>query len=100
MAKSLSDRKVNRAVKKLNKSIREDVFGNRFWIRQARKTRGNDGVMYYLYELIDRECPERNTLCKGWKSEFSILWFSELWIEMNDFIVNSDFWEKHRANNL
>ena len=50
MAKSLSDKKVNKAVKKLNKSIREDVFGNRFWIRQARKTRGNDGVMYYLKE--------------------------------------------------
>ena len=44
--------------------------------------------MYYLYEYIDRECPERNYLSKGWKSEFSILMFNDLWIEMNEFIIN------------
>lgn len=98
MAKNLTDKKVNRAVKKLNKSIKEDIFGDRFFVRQVKKTRGNDNVMYYLYEYIDRECPERNCLSKGWKNEFSILMFNDLWIEMNEFIINSDFWTKYRAN--
>ena len=39
MSKNLTDKKVNKAVKKLNKSIKEDVFGDRFFVRQVRKTR-------------------------------------------------------------
>ena len=50
------------------------------------------------YEYIDKECPARNYLSKGWKSEFSILTFNDLWIEMNEFIINSNFWTKYRAN--
>ena len=97
MAKSLMDKKVNRAVKHLNKSIREDVFGTRFELRQYRKTKGNDGIEYYLYQMIDNEQPERNTLTKGWESGYSIIHFSPLWIEMNEFIISSDFWEKRKS---
>lgn len=99
MAKSLIDKKVNRVAKKLNRQLQQDVFGDRFKVRQVRKTRGSDGIMYYLYELIDNECPERNYMYQGWISEFSMLHMNTLWIEMNNFIIHSDFWEKYRAKN-
>lgn len=95
MGKTLDDRKVNRNVRKLNKQISQDVFGDRFYARQVRKSRG-DGTTYYQYELIDNVCPERNTLVRGWLSAFEIYKFNHIWLAMNDFIVSSDFWEKYR----
>lgn len=97
MSKLIEDRKVNRNVKKLNRQLRKDVFGDRFYARQVRKSRA-DGVMFYQYELIDNECPERNTLVDGWLSAYEIYMFNHIWIAMNDFIVSSDFWEKYRQH--
>lgn len=86
-------RKVNRRVRQLNKQLAEDVFGNRFWVRQVQKQYKND-IHYFQYELRDRLQPERNKLLY-WLSEFSLVTFNDLWLEMNDFIITSDFWETY-----
>ena len=93
MSKTLIDKKVNRVIKKLNKQIKQDVFGNRFEARQLQKSRLN-GVTYYMYQLIDNEQPERNTVIP-WETGFAITTFHKIEMEMNNFIVNSDFWSKY-----
>ena len=92
--KTKNDKKVNRTVRTLNKDLEKDIFGNRFWLRQYRKAK-EDGVEYYLYELKDRIDPSRDRLTRGWLSAFSIITFHELAVEMNDFIVSSNFWENY-----
>lgn len=99
MSKLLDDRKVNRNVRKLNKQLQADVFGDRFYARQVKKSKA-DGIMFYQYELIDNECPERNELVHGWLSAFEIYKFNHIWIAMNDFIVKSDFWEKYNKREV
>ena len=96
MSKTKDDRLVNRNVKKLNRPLAQDVFGNRFYARRIRKSKG-DGVMYYMYELCDREQPNRNRIVP-WETAFAIDILNKIWTEMNEFIVTSDFWEKYRAN--
>lgn len=91
--KTKADKKVNRIARKLNKQLKEDVFGDRFWVRQVAKVRIN-GVSFYLYELRDRLEPERNTIIK-WENEFELITFNHLAFEMNTFIVESDFWKKY-----
>lgn len=99
MAKSKVDKKVNREIKKLNKQLKDDVFGNRFWLRQYQKSY-LDGINYYLYELCDREQPERNMIVTcGWLTSFAILKFHDLYLEMNNFIIESNFWELYHKNN-
>ena len=83
-------RKVNRRARQLNKQLAQDVFGNRFWVRQVQKQYKND-IHYFQYELVDNLQPERNRLLH-WLTEFSLITFNDLWIEMNDFIITSDFW--------
>ena len=95
--KTKDERKVNVNIKKLNRQLAADVFGDRFYARQVRKDR-NDGITYYLIELIDREQPDRNKLCHGWLTAFEIYRFNKVWEEMNNFIITSDFWTKYRAN--
>lgn len=92
--KTKVDKKINRLVKKINKDLAADVFGNRFWLRQYRKTKTNDGFQYYLYELCDREQPERNQLIPEWIWGEGIFTASNLYLPLNDFIVSSDFWSK------
>ena len=96
MSKTKDDRLVNRNVKKLNRQLAQDVFGDRFYARQIRKSKG-DGVMYYMYELCDREQPNRNRIVPR-ETAFAIDILNKIWTEMNEFIVTSDFWEKYRAN--
>ena len=67
--KNIDDRRVNRNVKRLNKE-------------------------YYMYLLIDNKHPERNVIVP-WESAFSIYQFNHIWLAMNDFIVNSDFWQTY-----
>ena len=95
--KTLMDKKVNRAVKNLNRSLKQDIFGTRFELRQYRKQKGRDGIEYYMYQMIDNEQPDRNTLVNGWETGYAIINFSPLWIAMNDFIIKSDFWTKYNA---
>lgn len=93
--KDKADKKVNKIVRTINKQLAADVFKDRFWIRQAKKSREND-IKYYMFELRDRKQPFRNTLIRGWFSEFSFLYF-DLSKEVNNFIVTSDFWEDYRS---
>lgn len=86
-------RKVNRRARQLNKQLAQDVFGNRFWVRQVQKQYKND-IHYFQYELVDNLQPERNRLLH-WLTEFSLITFNDLWIEMNDFIITSDFWKTY-----
>ena len=86
-------RKVNRRARQLNKQLAQDVFGKRFWVRQVQKQYKND-IHYFQYELIDNLQPERNRLLH-WLTEFSLITFNDLWIEMNDFIITSDFWKTY-----
>ena len=93
--KTKSAKKINQIVRKLNKQLADDVFGTRFWARQIKKERSSDSdLTYYMYELCDRKEPERNKIC-GWYSEFELLTFHPLHIEMNDFIITSDFWKNY-----
>lgn len=86
-------RKVNRRARQLNKQLAQDVFGNRFWVRQVQKQYKND-IHYFQYELVDNLQPERNRLLH-WLTEFSLITFNDLWMEMNDFIITSDFWKTY-----
>lgn len=92
--KTKADKKVNKIARKLNKQLKEDVFGNRFWVRQVAKARV-DSVSFYLYELRDRLEPERNITLE-WESEFRLITFDHLALKMNTFIIESDFWSLYR----
>lgn len=93
MKKTLDDRRVNKNVRKLNKELKKDVFEDRFEARQYKKSR-KEGISYYMYLLIDNKHPERNVIVP-WESAFSIYQFNHIWLAMNDFIVNSDFWQTY-----
>lgn len=96
--KTLEAKKVNRCVRKLNRQLRADVFGDRFEARQIKKGFG-DGIEYFLYMLVDNEQPERNEIVP-WETAFAICNFSHIHIAMNKFIVDSDFWKKYYEKNL
>lgn len=91
--KNIDDRRVNKNVRKLNKELQKDVFGDRFKARQYKKSR-KEGISYYMYLLIDNKYPERNMIVP-WESAFSIYQFNHIWLAMNDFIVSSDFWQTY-----
>ena len=98
--KTLDAKKVNRNVRRLNRQLRADVFGTRFEARQYKKSKGVDGIEYFMYILIDNEQPERNKICPFWCVDCCVRFaINELAREMNNFIVLSDFWEKHNAKN-
>lgn len=90
-------KQVNRNAKALNRQIRNDVFGDRFEIRQYQKSRV-DGIDYFLYELRDNEQPERNEVIPHWLNYWEICRSQKLFWYMNDFIIHSDFWEQYHKN--
>ena len=47
-----------------------------------------------MYELCDRIYPNRNKIIPCWMDQFEITIFHKLEIEINDFIITSDFWKK------
>lgn len=95
MKKSNDAKKVNRNVRKLNRQLKADVFGDRFEARQFKKSRVGE-VEYFMYKLIDHVQPERNIIIP-WETAFSIYRFNAIWIAMNDFIVSSNFWQEYNA---
>lgn len=95
MSKTKTDKKVNKKVREFNKTLKEDVFENRFWVRQYQKAQ-LDGVSYYLYELIDELEPNRNRIIREWIRGESDFFMHRIFEEMNDFIIKSDFWELWR----
>lgn len=94
--KSKIAKKVNCRVRAFNKQLSKDVFGDRFRLLQLKKSCA-DGIEYFLYILTDNEQPERNKIIP-WETGFSIITFHPLECAMNDFIVSSDFWSKHKSN--
>lgn len=90
--KTKTDKKVNRWIRQFNRELRQDVFKNRFEVRQYQKVR-HDGESYYLYQLIDNLQPERNYIIYEWIRGGSILSMRRIWEEMNNFIIYSNFWE-------
>ena len=99
MAKTKVDRKVNRLVKKINKNLAADVFGDRFWIRQIQKARNEDGMQYYLYEMKDRLEPNRDSIVKeGWMWGEDFFLVAHFYEAINDFIVRSDFWHNYNGS--
>lgn len=94
--KTKTDRKVNKIAKRVNRMLKKDVFGDRFWVRQVKKLKGKSGLQYYLYELRDRLEPERNHLFTcGWLWGDSFFLSADFFEQANDFIVRSDFWAKY-----
>lgn len=97
MSKTLYAKKVNKNAKKLNRQIMADVFGDRFYCRQYKKAFGEDGIEYFQYEFLDKECPNRNYITY-WFNVWEIIRSNKLWEEMNNFIITSDFWSKYKNN--
>lgn len=93
MSKTLEAKKVNKNIKKLNRQIQADVFGDRFYCWQFKKSFG-DGIEYFQFKLTDKEQPERDYITH-WFSAFEICKFYKLFEEMNDFIIKSNFWSKY-----
>lgn len=91
--KTISDKKVNRFVKYLNRQIHQDVFEDRFTVKQIRKEGCSDCHDYhiYLYNFEDKKQPNRNY--QKWFREGEIIYSKQLHIEMNNFIITSDFWK-------
>ena len=94
--KTLTDKQVNKTIRKFNKSLYADVFKDRFWVKQYQKARV-DGMCYYLYELKDREEPNRDKVINRWVNEFD--YERIIFREMNDFIITSNFWEEYWKKN-
>lgn len=98
MSKSKTDKRVNRLVRNINKQLKADVFGDRFWVRQIQKAKV-DGMEYYLYEMKDRLEPNRDSIiAEGWIWGGSHFFVSSIYEAMNDFIVKSDFWSKYNES--
>lgn len=89
MKKSNDAKYVNRQIRKFNRELVQDVFADRFWIRQYQKARV-DGMDYFLYELRDRVQPERNYVIPYWVNVYDAS--RKVFREMNDFIIFSNFW--------
>lgn len=93
--KTKTDKRINKKIKAFNKTLEKDVFRNRFWVRQYQK-QTYDHDQYYLYELCDRLEPERNRVIYKWLRGNSVFFMSDIFDEMNSFILESDFWELYR----
>ena len=99
-------RKVRACVRHINKKMRADIFGDRFWIeisgQEIRPWSDNSGWhAWFKIAFHDNEQPDRDF--EKWYWGRSVL-YSGLFAggdhmdtDLNDFIVKSDFWEKYRA---
>ena len=93
--KTRAEKMVNKEAKRFNKDLKHDLFAGRFYIHQCKKSRC-DGTSWFLYELRDREQPERNCLIPGWLNQYDFM--RRVCMEMNDFIICSDFWSKYNGH--
>ena len=106
-AKKKIGRKVKSTVRRINRGLREDVFGDRFWIevidRQIKPWSDNSGWQaYFRIKFHDRENPERDF--DGWYDLNSVIYSGffaggqHMDSDLNNFICESDFWNKYRAS--
>lgn len=91
--KTKQDKNLNHICKTLNRQLRHDVFQDRFTVRQIRKDGFVDdhSLHWYIMELCDKKDPSRNKLfhLTNWYGKSMMC---EVYSKMNDFIVESDFW--------
>ena len=94
--KTKVDKKVNKIVKSINRQLKQDVFKDRFWIRQVQKQKNEYGMQFYLFEMRDRLEPNRNSIiAQGWIWGENRFLVSGLYEAINDFIIRSSFWSKY-----
>ena len=95
MKTSRCSKKFKNYVKNMNRQIERDVFRGRFKIQIEKETGLEDerSVKYYLIQFIDKEEPSRNKYY-GWV--LGIDYPGCLFMDFNNFIVNSDFWKKYK----
>ena len=97
-------RKIRRVVRVLNKRMREDVFKDRFWIEiiqsDIRPWEDNSGWdARFRIAFHDNKNHERDFA--RWYEPYFIIYSgmfacgNHVDSDLNDFIVNSDFWEKY-----
>ena len=101
-------RNVVRVIKMLNRMMRKDVFGERFTVRLAafgmRPYSDHSGwESWWLVEFYDAACPERNF---RYLYDYHNVIYSGLFAgghhvdsDLNEFIVNSDFWKTYNQKN-
>lgn len=105
-SKRKMSRRARNAVRDCNKHMRKDVFGDRFTVvlvdKQIRPFYDNSGWYgTFCVEFRDAEAPERNH--REWYSYYGMVnngMFGGgkfLDKDLNDFIVQSDFWTKYYA---
>lgn len=103
-AKKKMSRRTRNAVRNLNRYMRKDVFGDRFTVvlveKDIRPYYDNSGWNgAFCVEFRDAEAPERNH--REWYSYHGIVdngmfcGGKFLDKDLNDFIVQSDFWTKY-----
>lgn len=103
-AKKKMSRRTRNAVRNLNRYMRKDVFGDRFTVvlveKDIRPYYDNSGWNgAFCVEFRDAEVPERNH--REWYSYHGIVdngmfcGGKFLDKDLNDFIVQSDFWTKY-----
>ena len=117
-------REVRSFIRRFNKQLKDDCFSGRFEVKQVNRITKNlyngwndktfiskddttffglaghgNHLWYYAdyeIEFVDNECPDRNF--KKWFSKNDIvsgfLGNTSMYGIMNDFIAESDFWEK------
>ena len=97
--KTKVDKKVNKIVKSINRQLKQDVFKDRFWIRQVQKQKNEYGMQFYLFEMRDRLEPNRNSIiAQGWIWGENRFLVSGLYEAINDFIIKSDFWSLYNGS--
>lgn len=97
-------RRLNRYIKRVNKMVSDDVFGNRFYIHQRQSfwhpyEDRSGGDLWVEIEVVDRKTGNYKSY---YDTDNYLCYFNgnRLFKIMNDFIINSDFWEEYRDKNL
>ena len=93
-------RRVNAHIRALNRQLKEDVFGERFYCRSAQMKIHTyfDGswTIFHNLEFIDRKTAEVRMMYNVSDWEFRHSW--KIFETMNNLIIESDFWEDFRKN--
>lgn len=97
-------RRLNRYIRKVNKRISDDIFGDRFYIHQkeAYWTKYEDnsgGKLFVVLELVDKKYNKTLTFADG-DNHLCHWGGTELFLKMNNWIIESDFWDDYRNKKL
>ena len=99
-------RKVYRTIRHINKNLREDVFGDRFWLEVTNANivpyddnSGWDADFYVVFHDNENHSRDYGYWFNPHNIIYSGMFCGGRYVDsdLNDFIINSDFWEKYRA---